>query len=570
MKALIAGFLTSLVAACGQGYANLSISPEGDKLAFTTNLARLSEPGLPNATRLFVLGPVSAGSGLRFVAAAPPNPNCGIISISGISDLVFLPGGGIAYHTTTFCRGLFPPVPPNPVYTTHTEKVGNLPAQFPGQTAFSANGMFAAIEVPGQGVRLVNLVTGESLTAPASVAERSALLLAGARHVVTDSGKVLLVSVDVVNPRYFGGPLYLWDGKSLEATGFGASTASIDPKGRYLLPKAGDELQISDLASNQSTTLGQVQPENLPSISGDGERILYAASVGGVQLIEDWRNPKPDTRVVDAEATDGVLSSDGRVAAALASGSVWRVDLATGERTEWLGPGNRASSGQEAPGFVPGSLLRASVRFPVNGIVEPAVDPLPLALEGFSAWMGDTQLPAAKITDSEFRFQLPWEASAGEQTIEIRHERNPFFALGRWSIKVNASPLVQLERRMTPDRPMVIAAHGDFRGLVTEADPAAPGEFLHVYATGLGPGVRDLPTGRRTPNEGVSLATPPVCGFGVLGSRQVAEVLYAGLAGGLIGIYQVDVRVPDSVEPGFVFFTCGSDPAAGGFLPVRN
>ena len=78
--------------------------------------------------------------------------------------------------------------------------------------------------------------------------------------------------------------------------------------------------------------------------------------------------------------------------------------------------------------------------------------------------------------------------------------------------------------------------HEDFSAVVTDASPVRPGEVLHLYATGLGP--VDA-SGRATlPWEWMWIS---------LGDRP-AEVLYVGLAPGLPGFYQVDVRTPEVIE----------------------
>jgi len=86
---------------------------------------------------------------------------------------------------------------------------------------------------------------------------------------------------------------------------------------------------------------------------------------------------------------------------------------------------------------------------------------------------------------------------------------------------------------------------GSIPGLQTR--PAHPGEFLSIYATGLGPVTNQPPSGTLAPGNPRSLTTTtPSVTIGEL----PAPVRSSGLTPGFAGLYQVDVQVPLTVAGG--------------------
>ena len=95
------------------------------------------------------------------------------------------------------------------------------------------------------------------------------------------------------------------------------------------------------------------------------------------------------------------------------------------------------------------------------------------------------------------------------------------------------------------DGSFLVLAHEDFSDLITNQSPVRPGEKVHAYAVGLG------------------AVTPAVA----------TGVLFAGLAPGMIGIYQIDIRMPSPLPGGdFLFLNCGTpgndSERHGGYVPI--
>jgi uncharacterized protein (TIGR03437 family) len=124
---------------------------------------------------------------------------------------------------------------------------------------------------------------------------------------------------------------------------------------------------------------------------------------------------------------------------------------------------------------------------------------------------------------------------------------------------------------------LVAAAHEDFRSIVSDSDPALPGEILHFYMTGLGAVDPPVETGAPAPvSRPVYARRMPVCRCWQAGIEVPIEVLFAGLAPGLVGVYQVSIRMPANLQESetgslraFIMIQCGrgTDKLAG--VPIQ-
>jgi uncharacterized protein (TIGR03437 family) len=185
---------------------------------------------------------------------------------------------------------------------------------------------------------------------------------------------------------------------------------------------------------------------------------------------------------------------------------------------------------------------------------------------------------AAPLTDVSVTFQqahavVPWEVAPSDAVAVV--VENSFGLSRPYQTRV-AETAVGIFRLNDPSNPSRQNAAALIRGTVwaaipnsmasaikipfncrtagVDADricgqPAAEGDVLQIYATGLGRVAPELATGRAAPADGSvlhrSVATPVVTIGGV-----PATVLFAGLAPGFAGLYQVDVAVPKGVAAG--------------------
>lgn len=202
-----------------------------------------------------------------------------------------------------------------------------------------------------------------------------------------------------------------------------------------------------------------------------------------------------------------------------------------------VGPPSFAAAGVvEAASFrallAPGSL--ASI-FGVNlaaGATATAALPLPDRLAGVEVLVSGRRAPLHFVSDSQINFVVPLEAVPGPAEIVVRtpaglSEPVPVTL-------VNAAPAVFV----MPGGIGAVAVAG--AGRLTSERPAAAGDIVEIYATGLGAVRRNVSSGLAETVEPVSVT---------IGGAP-APVLFAGLAPGWQGLYQVNARVPAGLPGG--------------------
>ena len=173
--------------------------------------------------------------------------------------------------------------------------------------------------------------------------------------------------------------------------------------------------------------------------------------------------------------------------------------------------------------------------------------PLPTNLGGLSLQIGSVaSVPLLYAGPEQVDAQIPWEL-AGQSEATITATSN-----GR------TSPPQAV--RLATYAPGIIAINGQGTGqgaildsnyrLLDWANPAIRDVTVAlIYCTGLGPVTHRPPTGAPSPASPLAeTTTQPVVSFGGM----QAQVLFSGLAPGYVGLYQVNVVVPNAQLNGSV------------------
>lgn len=312
-------------------------------------------------------------------------------------------------------------------------------------------------------------------------------------------------------------------------------------------------LAIFDAGATTVRDIGNA--ESAFDISDDGN---VAAWVDGGRL-QLARAPSfaPQLIPTPSPADTVTVSGDGtKLFIVTADYAIVRFDLQTGTHEEIVPP---------TPS--PALSWKDSMKAPAFGVVArgsayslAAVQVPPIAALKFNG----ERWPVLSADNEQISFQVPWDAALGAGHIELVLEaesRSPFeSAIILWPMNV-----VDRFPAFYQVSPQLLAAlHQDFSGLVTAERPARSGEVIHLFGTGFGRATSAA--------DGLSrLDDAWACSMAQSGTEKPVELLFAGLAPTLIGINQLDVRLPGELQPGDAFLTCRciAEPCGtGGILPV--
>lgn len=440
-------------------------------------------------------------------------------------------------------------------------KTGTLGA---GSFAMSRNGRWAVltgtpapppVNGPAPSV-LVNLETGERTPLPGTAA--------GTFPVASD-GTVLMQGVG------------LWRGGKLERAPLNGpfSAFGLSDDARVLVytqltdyPAAPRQRVLArDLASGADTVVfSRLLTEGLVmamGMSNDGRKILYRlprpGTTTGPAFVFDSRSGSTDALPLgDGEyASAGALSGYGnRAFLVTTTGRLLAFETASPAVPRELVPATAYVAPEElGRPLVPGSLVRlAGTLFRPDGTLGGRIS------------LNDIPAPIRFANETEVGVQVPWEL-AGRAQARLRIEGatpSPFLQAQQVSI---AQMFPRFEP-LGPGETSVLgfkALKGDFSGLVTEKPH--PGDVIIVYATGLGPVRGSVATGMPAPTDrAIEIEGRIRCRF--FPYETEAETLFAGLAPGLTGIYQVNFRLPEGPDPGRIaggMCSFGGGGVEGGF-----
>jgi uncharacterized protein (TIGR03437 family) len=188
--------------------------------------------------------------------------------------------------------------------------------------------------------------------------------------------------------------------------------------------------------------------------------------------------------------------------------------------------------------------------------------PLPTNVNGTRVLVGGIEAPLYFVSDDQIRAQIPLELAPNRQYL-VLVSANGALTLPDPIALTAAQPGLQVSEEDS----RVVAQHSDSSPISPTA-PARPGEEIVLYLVGMGQTDPPVSSGAAAPASALSkaLAQPTVMIDGA-----PAEIIFAGLTPGSVGLYQIKLRVPADAREGDlgVEISQGGAQSNPGVLPVR-
>ncbi|MFN7935036.1 MAG: CotH kinase family protein [Bryobacteraceae bacterium] len=181
----------------------------------------------------------------------------------------------------------------------------------------------------------------------------------------------------------------------------------------------------------------------------------------------------------------------------------------------------------EPSALTPGSLARIHMTTPLALTIKATSFPLPLDLDGVSITIAGKPAPLLSVAPTEAVFQVPLETPCGIQPLQV-------------NLNGVRSHVICAEVR--PSSPGILSvSHADW-SLVESRNPAWPGEYIILFATGAGMPETKLVDGVAVPVDPLLRVKATVAAI-VDGAAITVD--YAGMAPNLAGLQQIIFRWPD-------------------------
>ena len=201
---------------------------------------------------------------------------------------------------------------------------------------------------------------------------------------------------------------------------------------------------------------------------------------------------------------------------------------------------NGAGFGLEPAFLSPGSIFSIFGTNLSASTAAASVLPLPTSLANTTVEIGGMQAPLYFVSPAQINAQIPFELNGPTASLTVH---NGVSSSAPVSLSLGSARPGIFAWNSSGTGPGVIT-HANSQLLVSPSLPATAGEFVQLFATGLGEVNPSVPSGQPAPPFILSNATAAV---EVTMNGVPAELNFAGLVPGWVGLYQVKVLVPEGI-----------------------
>ena len=252
------------------------------------------------------------------------------------------------------------------------------------------------------------------------------------------------------------------------------------------------------------------------------------------------------------------------------AGSAGAGSTATGQAPSYSAASVVNAASNQAT-FAPNTFVTiygGNLAFTTRGLTSTDIsgDTLPtvLAGTGVRVWVDNIPAPMYYVSPKQINILLPTNLSPGSIHLRVQVDSTYGPAIPI-TLAAVAPAFFQLDAKT------VVAAHVD-GSVVTDDHPAAPGEWVILYATGLGATIPQAGYGE-IPEGAAILAAMAKFGLILNGTKvDPRRIAYAGVAPGYGGLYQFNCLLPDDApqDPEIQIIVGDVMSPSGLYLPVRT
>ena len=425
---------------------------------------------------------------------------------------------------------------------------------YPHSVAASANAVLAASRVAGSAntIDRLDIANGTAVPLPTLGVFQNSVPVDTALAATPNGASILAVSADGNVLLYDAGSDTFTVSRKLATTPTGAFAAS--SSGQFV---AGSQLLNASLVPVQTWT-GTDFPSGFAFVDGQGLRLTGPAAAANTPAVIahialDTGDQIRPTRVAEQPLTSSGISVFTRTLAPLANRNTvialtasgftalpWAFDSAVVPPTV----SSVVNAADLKPLLAPASLISVfGTNLSPTNIATQEI-PLPTAIGQSCLMVNGSPIPMMFLSPTQINAQLPLNID-GRVTMTLY---TPGGTSDDYYLNLlPAAPAIFHNGTAGPMTGIPVVVKTGNQQLVTGSNPIHPGDELVIYATGLGATSPQVDAGLPGPTSPLATAVlPPTVR---LGDSQL-DVSYAGLAPGMVGVYQINARAPEKVTAG--------------------
>jgi uncharacterized protein (TIGR03437 family) len=265
-----------------------------------------------------------------------------------------------------------------------------------------------------------------------------------------------------------------------------------------------------------------------------------------IQNLPDWITiTGSNVGSASADVSLSIAANNGPARAAQISiaGVSIEVSQLSGELT--VGAGGVANAASYTLPVAPGSISAIFGNFLLNSPFATSSLPLSTSLGSLSLQFGPVLTPLFYASGGQVNGQVPWELSEQTEATITASINGQTSAPQTVPLSTYAPGIFSLDGSGTGAGAILDSNYK----VISTTNPTTAGAYIQIYCTGLGPVTNQPATGAGAPGSPPAETTTPAT---VWIGGIAANVLFAGLTPGTVGLYQVNVQVPAGVSVGNV------------------